>query len=725
MLMRRWITQALMLAAAAVAAAAGSARGADAPAVSLPQLEQRLQEAPAVLIAAAELDQSLSRLETELAISGWKAFGSAGTGYAQEVVDEDRTRDYTRSSARAGLRYPLLGTRQKERGNLLAAEARTWENRQVLELARGDSLNSLRSHYITYWAAERRIELSQAFLQGREEFERVLAERRGKGLLLEADRQEYLTAFDMAHRTIAAARTVQKRSAAVIAMLSRFEAATGFRAAPPILPEPCAEEPRLKAAILDGHPELVLRRGRVEEQIGNLRLASGSDLNGNVEVGGFGSVDLPGMDPGYGVGVTLNLELPLGYSRADRARGSAARAALRKSQLELNQRSDELLADAVEAFERCQAAAAGVQFAKRRVMAALESLREHQLRAGYLPGDTLEKLQQSRLQYYRTSLELIDAEAEEVLSRAALLHLAPEGCGSAQPAAAVPADTSVIGRDPVHPDWLAWPKELLPAEVAVSRIAPPRGAIGVYLWESAPWLEGRSDWELLRGFGVDRVLLSLDGAQIRASATPAGAARLRGFLERAHAAGFSVDLLLGEPLWILPGHRQDLLRSVQRLRLFAFDGLHLDLEPDQLDANTYARDYLATQLLHTLQAAARVSPWPIGISIHPRYFDRRTLDQCLGCALAQIPVAETVLMIYRSDPEEAARRAAAIMAENSGLRMSVALSVEPSLPRAESYADRGRAGLSEAIAVLRNRLSDRGLGSILIQSWTHLEAMTP
>ena len=52
---------------------------------------------------------------------------------------------------------------------------------------------------------------------------------------------------------------------------------------------------------------------------------------------------------------------------------AAARAGLRKSQLDLNRRSDELVADAVEALERAHAAGAEVRFARGRVVAALES----------------------------------------------------------------------------------------------------------------------------------------------------------------------------------------------------------------------------------------------------------------------------------------------------------------------------------------------------------------
>ena len=51
-----------------------------------------------------------------------------------------------------------------------------------------------------------RIDLSQAFLQGCAALERTLPERKDKRLLLEADRQEFLTAFEMTSRTVATAR---------------------------------------------------------------------------------------------------------------------------------------------------------------------------------------------------------------------------------------------------------------------------------------------------------------------------------------------------------------------------------------------------------------------------------------------------------------------------------------------------------------------------------------
>ena len=80
-----------------------------------------------------------------------------------------------------------------------------------------------------------------------------------------------------------------------------------------------------------------------------------------------------------------------------------------------------------------------------------------------------------------------------------------------------------------------------------------------------------------------------------------------------------MDLLLGEPLWILPKFRQELLGLIEEFADLPFKGIHLDLEPNQLAGEQYREIYLLRQLIRTLQAAKRVSQVPIGLSIHYRY----------------------------------------------------------------------------------------------------------
>jgi hypothetical protein len=96
-----------------------------------------------------------------------------------------------------------------------------------------------------------RIDLSQAFLQGCAALERTLAKRKRGCYSRPTGRN-----FSRPSRRPAARsqpRALQKRSAATINLLSRSELPEGFRAAPPQIPEPCRDEPALKAAVLDDH----------------------------------------------------------------------------------------------------------------------------------------------------------------------------------------------------------------------------------------------------------------------------------------------------------------------------------------------------------------------------------------------------------------------------------------------------------------------------------------
>jgi hypothetical protein len=340
-------------------------------------------------------------------------------------------------------------------------------------------------------------------------------------------------------------------------------------------------------------------------------------------------------------------------------------------------------------------------------------------------------------------MDLIDAEALLLQARAVLLLLEPEGCGEA--ATAPPGDltTSVANDDPLQVKWLSWPEKIsrlahAPPGHAAEIPGPVQGptaravqkrATAVYLWESAPWLDGSLTCEVaMKGFSdldIGRILISMDRRQIDAVSKPEGARRLRELLECSSRSGVRVELLLGEPTWILPDFRQDMLAIIQSLKDFSFDGLHLDLEPDQLDMEKYSREYLLSELIRTVQVAREVTPWPLGLSVHPRYFDRSALKVSLGSALEAAGVAEVALMVYIADAEKVARRVSPILKENPALHFSVAMSVEPELSPAESFAGQGRAALRKAMDSLGRQLTQKNFGGFVIQSWKHLEAMKP
>ncbi len=224
---------------------------------------------------------------------------------------------------------------------------------------------------------------------------------------------------------------------------------------------------------------------------------------------------------------------------------------------------------------------------------------------------------------------------------------------------------------------------------------------------------------------VRRLLVSLDGRQIESLARPAEQERWRGFLNQTVGNGIPVELLLGEPLWILPRYRQNLLSILYDLERLPFTGVHLDLEPNQLDPKEYNSDYLLAQLLRTLQAVIEVSPWPVGISLHPRYLDESSTGICLGCALGNLRLAEVSLMMYVADPNRAAQRLEPLLDRYPQLAFTLAQSVEPILSDKESYFTAGRQGFHTQMRHLRESLSGSGLKGINIQSYSDYLSMTP
>lgn len=252
----------------------------------------------------------------------------------------------------------------------------------------------------------------------------------------------------------------------------------------------------------------------------------------------------------------------------------------------------------------------------------------------------------------------------------------------------------------------------------------------VYVWDSQLLLDrSKIDltfWKQFHPHGINRLLLSLDGQQIKDLAFQENKTDLLNFIARADEKDIRVELLLGEPLWILPKYRRDLLEIIQELEDIPFTGLHLDLEPNQLDQARHDNKYLLTQLVHTLQSVRRVSPWPVGLSIHPRYLDPHKNQLCLGFALSNLEINEIILMIYVANPVRVAQLALPILSRFPKLFFSIAQSVEPLLSVEESYAMRGRKQFQTRMRELRAAMVPAAnFTTIAIQSWEDFLRLKP
>ena len=242
---------------------------------------------------------------------------------------------------------------------------------------------------------------------------------------------------------------------------------------------------------------------------------------------------------------------------------------------------------------------------------------------------------------------------------------------------------------------------------------------GVYLWDSHALLDQQRRAEALaqlRAAGMQRLYLGLDAAQVAEPERLRG--QLRGLLEAARAQGFEVLLLLGDPHWLQADGRQGLLDLLGELSALPFAGLHLDLEVEQLGwpvPEARLRDWM-----DTLTAVAGVSPWPLELSSHHRWFAApRAGEYCVPCELRQRGVRQVSLMIYTRNAVRSAELAADIARRWPGLSFRLAQSVEPQLAADESWSAAPRAQLQAQTERWRQQLQPQAVAGIDWQDWSH------
>ncbi|MGH8506647.1 MAG: TolC family protein [Stenotrophobium sp.] len=276
----------------------------------------------------------------------------------------------------------------------------------------------------------------------------------------------------------------------------------------------------------------------------------------------------------------------------------------------------------------------------------------------------------------------------------------------------------------------AAPPRLLMAQVLDANAEELKGTMtpdmSVYVWDSHELIRHSqvqpSFWSLLKRLTINHLMVSLNATQIQAA--QARPEELQAFLSNARAHGVAVDLLLGEPSWIEPEHRQELLNIIGSLSAFNFSGLHLDIEPDQIYRQPLSRtqfdDWVAT-----LTDAAKASPWPTEVSVHPRYFrDSPYHDWHLGEQLSKDGIHKVALMIFSSDPNKVAAIARPILAGSPNLRFQIAQSVEPQLGPKLSYARRSPEDFQAAMHDLDKQMStEANADGVVVQAWSDLTRM--
>jgi hypothetical protein len=243
---------------------------------------------------------------------------------------------------------------------------------------------------------------------------------------------------------------------------------------------------------------------------------------------------------------------------------------------------------------------------------------------------------------------------------------------------------------------------------------------GTYIWDSQSLLETKQRQHALnqlQAVGIQELLVGLTGSQVKQGLRTEAA--LRELLQDATAQGLKVSLLLGDPSWIEPEGRQELIALIKRYQSLPFNGLHLDLEVEQLGWPVPAQRL--QQWVHTLKEAKQASPWPVSISSHPRWFERSCSEPGTSAQIC-VPrllggIHSVSLMLYQRNPKRVTQRSLAIASRWPQLRFRLAQSVEAQLPADESWHGLPASRLQTQVSEWRRTLGAAGIKGVDWQDW--------
>jgi hypothetical protein len=670
-----------------------SALTADALALPpLEQLEARAELSPTNQLAERAYEAARDTVSAGQVGLGLSVFGAVGYAHNHDVIDQTRTRSYSQGNGSAGLTLPLLGSRLQLQDALSEQQLQLAQLDAQRQLQRRDLVRRLRKAYADYWQAQRTELLAQRYLDDEAGFERAAGLRTRAGLLLDSDRLEFLSGFALARRDEVVSTADRENALNALRELSGSDLEGGM-AVRPVVSATCAREMDLDSTWADSDPELLGLQRVIALRESNPRDNAAYPVQSNVQLSYQTKDELTTGQRGGSAALSWWFQIPVEYRSERRLLARAAAAQLARARLEYEVRRQELQAQRRELAARGAVLRQMADFAAARLAAADAAVSERTRRAEKLEGDVSEQLQKARLQRYDAAKALVETDRALVYWYADWARFETAPCAS-----------QLVDASAQH--------------AGVPRAVTGRSGRSLYVWRAADWLadaateRGERALAQLRSAGINRLFVSLDAEQMRQAI--ADRAPLVRAVRRTHELGFKVELLLGDPSWILPAGRGELLDLIEHLKSVPFDGLHLDLEPAQIDSASERAPALLSSLAQTLAAATTASPWPLELSIHPRDLDVQVGQERFGEVLHRLRVAPT-MMVYVANPERAVEIAAALLGRYPELSFRVALSLEKSQGPEESLWPYPQAERRRRIERVESELTAANFAGIALQ----------
>ncbi|NIE75260.1 hypothetical protein F3J45_12510 [Pantoea sp. Ap-967] len=669
---------------------------ANAAPITLEQALQQAGDGQAGAAINAELQARYAAQQQRESESGWEVFGNANAGRYHELVTEDVRDDYYGRNAAIGVRYPLLGSLARRLEAVHASERDVRLGRIQQQYQRARQRLAVRSAYADWWRASQEQQLCEGVQAAASTAETQLRTRLEGKWILPSDARLMRSEWSAVTRRCALQADLLADVRASLQSLGVAISPGDTPVAAPLAAHPQALEAWRNQ--LQGNPRMARRDAELAlaEQGRERPWYSAIDSYFNVTQTVEERSGAADRGSGLSVGVTFSAPLDLLDYGSARSREGEARyqAAVQAKEAE----HGTLLRELGKVIEQQRRNANEYAWRSERREALERIVAERRQRSSLDAGEASLRLQQAEVDRYNAGFAQIAAWHATWLQDAALRLFGDDS----------PAFQALLGKQ-----WLRWQSG---ATGPVARTGNWR--LGTYAWQSQRLLAAAtqaSELQALRKAGIGIIHLGLDARQIQN--LPATRANLSALLGAAHRQGLQVNLLLGDPAWIKPQHRAQLLELLGQLRELPFDGLHLDLEVEQL--GWPVPDQRLHDWLETLRQAKAASPWPVQLSSHPRWFQAQAKrSPCVPCELQRLGIEDVSLMIYTRNAQASSTRAVEIARAWPGLHMRLAQSVEPDQPAALSWADAGSSQLQAQADTWKHTLLPAGISGIDWQSWT-------
>lgn len=683
--------------------------------IPLQTLLNKMQDSPATTASRYEEQRINAELRQHQDNTSWMLFGGVDTGRYRDL-EESGLQKYEGFGGQLGLRYPLLGAMQARRAAVIDTHIALDQAEHSTELVLAEQQQQLRQTYIDWWQqdamadwcntyrpvafAEQKAVANRTQVQQLRLSEKLWVDQHWRrltrvctNLALQDDHLRGQLAYLHGDTIPAAAKPIAEQLPAQLAPVGSWL-------------HMLEKHPALKTHSAEQHRLEPLTQSRWTDRIdADFSISQRYDNRDGMSGSGGGTV------------AAITFEVPLGSLSAG-SRGNSAES-------------------------RYLAARYRTEDTRHHLIKVLEqTLMQYQQRFDYLNERSIELKRTQQLVLEQKGRLNIDTEVGFLNLRLAQLEQAEveqELINAWHATWSVLAQLQVLtdgeplirSADALHWSSLQAQQKHIDAEQFLSAVpaetpalseaskSVPSWSTAAYVWDTGALLDREQRGEQIESLtraGFNHVYLGFSATQV--SKIESLGLEITQLIHQLKQRGFTVDLLLGDPHWMLKEQRSDLLQLIDTFAALPFDHLHLDLEVEQLGwpvPESRLHDWL-----QTLEAVSQRSPWPVSLVSHHRWFaaQQRSANVCIPCALPMLNIESVTLMLYSTAEQSVIERTAEMIDAWPELRLHLAQSVEADLPKENSWSGSTSTELKKLTIRLRDQLNNRGLAGVAWQDWT-------